>query len=164
MTTKPIIIILFLLIFTPILASNAEQFISENIINNPILEPSKSIFIHLQSSISNDINILLIQQHFLENNFLVVENELFADYIVTIFVEESLINKNTRKVVIKNDIYLELKFLVRITNAENEQVLAINEYVYETKKEIDKEESKWYTPVLTTFVIGSLVYLLFYGN
>jgi len=168
MKNRIIFYLVIISFFNNLLFSNTpNDFVSEKIIklfNDLQIDKSNTIFIQLQAWDIKDINIMLIQQELLTNDFVLVDNEQFADYFVTINVEESLINKNTNKFFIKNEMYREIIFLVQITRKIDGQLISISNLTYEEKIEENVAKGKWYTPFLTTFVIGSLVYLLFYGT
>ena len=123
-----------------------------------------SIFIWLQAPESHDFNNFVLQERLLKNGFTVVETEQFADYSVIIKVEGRFINRRIASFPRRDEMVKETSFLVQFMRIEGTQVLDIKRFdFHEKRREEAQVRNKWYSPFLTTFVIGSLVYLLYFG-
>jgi len=123
-----------------------------------------SIFVLLQTPESHDFNRIVLQEYVLRGGFTVVEAEQFADYSVLIRAEERFVTQRTSSFPRRDEVIKETSFLAQFMRIEDTQVLEIKRF---ERQEQHREEAlvrnKWYSPFLTTFVIGSLVYLLYFG-
>jgi hypothetical protein len=122
---------------------------------------NSSIHLNFWGHETHDLNRYILQEVLLNNNFTVVESEEFADLSILIRAEEREVRDRRLR---RNNRKLETIFLVHITRVEDTHVLAINRFSFlEPLQEELLINNKWYSPFLITFVIGSLIYLLYFG-
>ncbi|MCL2064386.1 MAG: hypothetical protein FWG98_08445 [Candidatus Cloacimonetes bacterium] len=147
---------------------NSGQFLSESLVKSLKelnLENNVNLFIDLQTIETDDLNKFILQEKLLIEGYSLVEIEDFANYFVTIRVEESFISRRSEKFPRSTEYFIEKTFLVQFTRKSDSQILNVWRYVFlERHQEENVVQEKWYTPFLVAFVIGSLIYLLFYGN
>lgn len=147
---------------------NKGQFLEESlmsILTDLEITSDSAIFVNLQSYESRDIHKLFLQEILLNNTYTVVETEQFADYSVTIRVEENFVSKKTASIFVTHELIKETSFIVQVLRIKDYKVMDIKRFKFEEKHQQEKNvKDKWYSPFLVTFVIGSLIYLLYYGN
>ena len=149
-------------------AENSGQFLSQRLVeylHEIDFDDKSNLYIDFQAMETSDLNKMILQEHLLKNGFSLVETEQFADYFVTIRVEESFIVKRTERFPKVNELFKEMTFLVQFTRKNDAMVLSIKRYVFEEKHQQENViQNKWFTPYLIALVLGSLVYYIFYGN
>ena len=143
-------------------------YLSEKLVDSFIeldISNTSNFFIDLHATETKSLSRLILQEHLLKHDIKLVDVEQYADYLVTIITEENFLEKKTEKFPRVFELFIEMTFLVQITRKSDGQILDVRRYVYEEKYQEDSViKSKWHTPFLTVFVMGSLVYLLFYGK
>ena len=129
------------------------------------LPDSSSYYINLQTRDTEELNLFSLQQSFLENDKKVVDTEQFADFSISIRVEEKLFPKKKGRFPAKEELWVETVFIVQIVALSSSQVLYVQRFAHEERyQDPQLVTDKWYTPFLIVFVLGSLVYLLYYGG
>ena len=84
-----------------ILANNIIESITE--INH---SDSSAFFINLQAAETDEINLFLLQQQLIQNGFIVVDTEQFADYSVTIRHEERIFPRKKGSLLKKDELFI----------------------------------------------------------
>ena len=126
---------------------------------------SSSFMIFLQIPEVEGLNRFMIQKTLLESDYAIVESEQFADYTIQIKAEESFVPRRTSSFLRGEELTRQTSFIVQFLRMSDSQVLGIKQYNYEEKYTTESSvKDKWYNPILVTFVIGSLVYLLYFGT
>ena len=158
-----------LFIFTLNAQSPAKSdYLTSNLFNTITqlnLPDSSSYYINLQTRDTDELNLFSLQQSFLEKNKIVVDTEQFADYSISIRVEEKLYPKKKGRFPAKEELWVETIFIVQIVQLSDARVLDVNRFTIDERYQDQQQVTdKWYTPFLIVFVLGSLVYLLYYGG
>ena len=163
---------LFLLIFVIIafLYSETESKLEllylalESSLNELDYDPNSTFYLHLDFLQTDELNSLLLQNYLIKKINL-VEMEQFADYSVNISVEEALTTKPRGSLFRKKEQYIVYSFMWQIIRNADARIMQIHTLEIEeaVKTKIITKDS-WYHPVIIAFILGSLVYLLFYGN
>ena len=142
------------------------EFLADNlvdIISHHDFPDSSTFYINLQTRESDDLNLFFLQQRFLENSFIVVESEQFADCSISIRLEERVFPRRKDTFPRAEELFKETVFVVQVVQNIDTQVLEIKRLAIEEKYETQQRVSeKWYTPIMIVFVLGSLIYLLYY--
>ena len=174
LVTRRSLVFIFILLYSFLLSTLTAETVTKVDFLSKVIQataqelsiPSNSpLYIEINYDHFNEIDVLALQEQLLKMNFTIVHNEQFSDYIVTIKAEESLIYMKTEIFPKREMPYLETTFFIQVTQKEEGRILSVDRHRYiEATDEVQKEKEKWYTPFFIAFVLGSLVYLLFYGN
>ena len=80
-------------------------------------------------------------------------------------MEEKLFPKKKGRFPAKEELWVETVFIIQIVQLSDAQVLDVKRFAMEERYQDPQQVTdKWYTPFLIVFVLGSLVYLLYYGG
>ena len=158
-------ICLILLISISLLQAETDiQYLSRNIINsleNLEITNTSPLFIDLQFSSLDNMFLFRLQQELISRDFSLVEMSNFAEYIVTIRGEESFNIRKTKGFFQRTELIRGQTFLIQYTRVIDGQVLAVDSsYFEEMQKQDEINQTKWFTPYMVAFVLGSLIYLL----
>lgn len=144
------------------------------------LEIADSLYRHISSQISKkdikaisfdfqNINSVLIYNHIasqaLKDNYVVFLSPDSAEVLIQIDtdIKESYKKKTlfffSKQKKVKENIYF-----LSITDLKNNRLLYAETLSYESDSYQKQSEVKWYDPFLLTAVVGSLIYLVYYGN
>lgn len=140
--------------------------VSDSLLNSLIeakVDQNSRIVILFQGDLHNDLIKLRIFRNIIENNYQLVENLNNSDYIVSLNIYEELYQKKSRSLISNRKSNIRTNFFLKITETKSSEILLIKEFTHQTPFS-NTDEGKWFTPFLITFVIGSLVYLLYYSN
>ena len=129
------------------------------------LPDSSAYYINLQARDTEELNLFSLQESFLDHKLIVVDAEQFADYSISIRIEEKLFPQKKGRFPTKEELWVETVFITQIVKLIDTQVLDIQRITHEERYgDPQQVTDKWYTPFLIVFALGSLVYLLYYGG
>ena len=168
MRLKSFFFLLFIIASCFLSAENIGEFLSSNLVSSLQeleIDSSSNLYLDIHFHETNELNRFILQEHLLNNGFSLVETEEFADFFVIIRVEESFIQRSRNRFPKTIEVIKESNILVQYTRKVDMQILTVKRHIfYQEHQEEDVVKSQWYTPYLIILVIGSLIYLLFYGN
>ena len=123
------------------------------------------IFIDYKQINNLNIDRLNMQKIIIENHYSLVDDLQFADFRVLVTINESVFIENKTSFFRQNRLIKKEIYQIKLTRLSDSRVLAIKDIEsVDSMSFTGKSNEKWYTPFLITFVIGSLIYLLYYSN
>ncbi|HPY96761.1 MAG TPA: hypothetical protein PL063_06070 [Candidatus Cloacimonadota bacterium] len=127
------------------------------------LETETIYFDLVKSNNSAQVAFLLTNMAFKEG-YVVLDNKSSDATTVAIMLDNKTIYERHNYILfVKEDTYTYPYFLVNIS--QNERIVSSNKiYISQAISKKSKSSSRWYEPVMLSAVIGSLVYLIYYGN
>ena len=141
------------------------QFLANNLLNklNELSIPNDdSLYLQFFISDTKDLNRLLLSRLLLEKDRTLVENENFANYSIMIKANERVIPIKTNSFPRRTNLYKETVFTTQFTEMSAYEIIKIHEFSHQQRLiEEKKTQNRWYDPFLISFVLGSLVYLIY---
>ena len=163
------IYILLLLFLSVNLKAEDKHYTKINRINHNLLytldqldiSENASFIVHFRGRETHEVNIFTLQEMLIYHGFRIVESEEFADYSIVLGVES---RDTMAKVSRRNVEVREYSVFIHIVNLADTEVLSINRFSFQERLDSEPRiNNKWYSPFLITFVISSLIYLLYFG-
>jgi hypothetical protein len=133
--------------------------------NSNMITDNEMIYLDIQFPDNQNITKFEIQKMLLAKDYELVESKQFADYVVLIQSSELLMNNPSNSIFKQSELIKKEVYQIQLLRLVDMKVLTIKTIeVMNLYSNNDMTKDKWYTPFLITFVIGSLIYLLYYNN
>ena len=138
--------------------------INENLIytlNQLEIPENVSFVLYFRGRETHEINTFTLQEMLINHGFRIVESEEFADFSIVLGID----SRDTMAKVSRRNVEMrEYSVFIHVVNLADTEVLSINRFSFQERLVSEPRiNNKWYSPFLITFVISSLIYLLYFG-